>query len=484
MSSGCFIGIDQGSSATKALLIGSTGAELFGTRRDLSPPFRQGPRVEQDAGEILRSVVDALEECLRHARSAGITVLGAGLSCQRSSCLLWDGATGEPLSPVLSWRDTRGAGLIDSLAAQRDRVFRSTGLPLTPYYAASKFRWLRENVPAGRGRNAIFGTLSSYLVQRLVQAERPSIDHTNAARTQLMDIRTLAWDDGLLDLFGLSGIRLPGITPTACDLGTIRTASGDAPLLACIGDQQAAMLGLGVTDEGDGGINYGTGGFLMVNTGAVLVPAAGLMASVHYSTDREQRYLLEGSVNAVGDALAWLGERFGLFRDTDEVDDICWKASTDVVAFLALNGTGSPHWESGISSSLHGLTADSTAADIVRAAVEGIAFFMKDIVEAIRTAGTMPASFIAAGGLSSLSYLVQVQADLLGTDLVVSAEGEASARGAAFLAGIQRGAWSRGDIKAAAGDGERVEKRENPGILRRYERWKALHRMTGMLDHT
>ena len=482
MPSSCFIGIDQGSSATKALLIGSTGAVLFGTRREISPPFRQGPRVEQDAGEILRSVLDTLEECLRHARSAGITVLGAGLSCQRSSCLIWDGSTGEPLSPVLSWRDTRGAGLIDSLAAQRDHVFTSTGLPLTPYYSASKFRWLRENVPAGRGRNAVFGTLSSYLVQRLVQAERPSIDHTNAARTQLMDIRTLAWDDGLIDLFGLSGIRLPGITPTACDLGTIRTASGDAPLLACIGDQQAAMLGLGVTDEGDGGINYGTGGFLMVNTGSVLVPAPGLMASVHYSTERETRYLLEGSVNAVGDALAWLRERFGLFRDMDEVDDICWKASTDVVAFLALNGTGSPHWETGISSSLHGLTADSTAADIVRAAVEGIAFFLKDILEAVKAAGMTPSSFVAAGGLSSLSYLVQVQADLFGMGLAVNAGGEASARGAAFLAGMQHGAWSRGDIKTAAGASERVEKRENPGILRRYERWKALHRMTGMLD--
>lgn len=484
MSRGCFIGIDQGSSSTKALVVDDVGSSLFAARRDLSPPFRQGPRVEQDPGEILRSVSEVLEECMRHALSRSIKVLGAGLSCQRSSCLLWDGTTGEPLSPVLSWRDTRGGALIDRLGAQRARIFRSTGLPLTPYYSASKLRWLRDHVPAGRRPDAVFGTLSSHLVQRLTQAGQPTIDHTNAARTQLMDIGALAWDDGLLDLFGLTGIRLPAITPTASDLGTIRSASGDVPLLACIGDQQAAMLGLGVTAEGDGGINYGTGGFLMVNTGTALVPASGLMASVHYSTDRERRYLLEGSVNAAGDALAWLRERFGLFREMDEVDDLCGKASNDVVAFLALNGTGAPHWETGISSALHGLTADSGAADIVRAAVEGIAFFMKDIVEAVRAAGMTPASFVAAGGLSSLGYLVQVQADLFGMDLAVNAESEASARGAAFLAGMRHGTWSEGDIRAMAGAGERVETRENPGVLRRYERWTALHRMTAVLDRT
>lgn len=482
MNQECFIGIDQGSSSTKALIIGGSGEVLFRTKRELSTPFRDGLRIEQDPTEILASVREVLEDCVTHAHSAGLSVLGAGLACQRSSCLIWNGETGEPLSPVISWRDTRGTGLIDGMAREKERVFTATGLPLTPYYSASKFRWLRDSLPAARERTTVYGTLSSFLVQRLTKVAGAIIDHTNAARTQLMDIRSLAWDPGLLDLFGLSGIHLPGIAPTAYDFGRIGTSSGDIPLLACIGDQQAAMLGLGVMNKGEGGINYGTGGFLMVNTGEALVAAPGLMASVHYSSNGGNHYLLEGSVNAVGDALEWLRVRLGLFREFDEVDDLCWKAMTDVVAFIGINGTGAPHWETGISSSLHGLTADSTAADIVRAAVENIAFFMQDIADTARAAGIRPSSFATAGGLSSLSYLVQVQADLLGTGITVNAEKEVSARGAAFLAGIRHGTWTTRDIRKMAGTGEPVEARTNPGVLHRYGRWKELHRMTRAID--
>ncbi|MEK6743804.1 MAG: FGGY family carbohydrate kinase [Nitrospirota bacterium] len=482
MNQECFIGIDQGSSSTKALVIGVSGEVLFRTKRELTRPFREGLRVEQDPIEVLGSVREVLEDSMRHADSAGLTVLGAGLSCQRSSCLIWNVETGETLSPVISWRDTRGTGLIDRMAGQKERVFTATGLPLTPYYSASKFRWLRDSLPAARKKTTVYGTLSSYLVQQLTNGARPIIDHTNAARTQLMDIRSLAWDPGLLDLFGLSEIHLPVIKPTAHDFGRIGTSSEDVPLLASIGDQQAAMLGLGVTNKGEGGINYGTGGFLMVNTGETLVPAPGLMASVHYSSNSGNHYLLEGSVNAVGDALEWLRVRIGLFREFDEVDDLCWKALTDVVAFIGINGTGAPHWETGISSSIHGLTADSTTADIVRAAVENIAFFMRDIADTVRAAGIQPSAFATAGGLSSLSYLVQVQADLLGMGITVNEEKEVSARGAAFLAGIQHGTWTTRDIKKMAGTGEPAEGRTNPGVLHRYGRWKELHRMTRAID--
>jgi len=259
-------------------------------------------------------------------------------------------------------------------------------------------------------------------------------------------------------------------------------ASLVSPVLPRAASRTLTMLGLGVTEKGEGGINYGTGGFLMINTGEALVPAPGLMASVHYSSPGGNHYLLEGSVNAVGDALAWLRVRFGLFREFDEVDDICWKAMTDVVAFIGINGTGAPHWETGISSSLHGLTADSTAADIVRGAVENSAFFMQDIADTARAAGIRPSSFSTAGGLSSLSYLVQVQADLLGTGITVNAEKEVTARGAAFLAGIQRGTWTTRDIRKMAGTGEPVACRTNPGVLHRYGRWKELHRLTRVID--
>lgn len=482
MSPGCFIGIDQGSSATKAVVVSTEGQVLFQTRKDLAPPFREGSRIEQDAEEILRSITDALNECVLAIKSAGVPFLGLGLSCQRSSCLAWSGSTGAPLTPVISWRDTRGNELIEHIKDRGPEVQRLSGLPLTPYYSASKLRWLRDNIAAVRQPDAAFGTLNSFLIRRLTESRENVIDHTHAARTQLMNIRTLAWDEDLLRHFGLSGIRLPKIVPSAHFFGNAHTPGGDIPLLASLGDQQAAMLGLGVFENGDAGINFGTGGFLMVNTGATLVPAGRLMASVHYSNEKELHYLLEGSVNAVGDALEWLRTNLGLFKEYREVDDLCWKAATDVAAFIGLNGIGAPHWEASISSAFHGLGPESTSADMVRAVVEGFVFFTKDIAEEIRKSGIEPKSFVLAGGLSSLTYLSQIQADLLEKDIRVSAGREASALGAAFLAGMQRGAWKADDVRRMAAQGELVNGEANPGLERRYKKWKELHRMTRELD--
>jgi len=482
MPAGCFIGIDQGSSATKAVAVGTEGQVLFETRKDLAPPLREGNRVEHDADEILRSVFDALNGSVQAVRSAGVQVLGIGLSCQRSSCLAWRGSTGAPLTPVISWRDTRGSALVASIRDQGPEVLRLSGLPLTPYYSASKLRWIRDAGAAAGQPGAVYGTLSSFLARHLTGNTRDMIDHTHAARTQLMNITTLAWDEELLRLFGLTGIVLPEIVPSGHAFGGVPAAAGDVPLLACLGDQQAAMLGLGVLDRGDTGINLGTGGFLMVNTGAGLVPAQDLMASVHYSYEKERHYLLEGSVNAVGDALEWARTNLGLFREYGEVDDLCWKAVTDTVAFIGLNGTGAPHWETGISSAFHGLGPASTAADMVRAVVEGFVFFIRDITEAVRRSGIEPGSFVLAGGLSSLTYLCQVQADILRADVRVSAGREASALGAAFLAGMRHGAWTAGDVRRMTAQGEVVKGAANPGLERRYRTWKELHRVTRELD--
>lgn len=482
MSGSCFIGIDQGSSSTKALAVSSDGQVAFRARKALSPPMREGERVEQDPMEILSSVTEALSDAAGQAKAAGLVVAGIGLACQRSSCLVWDESTGEPLSPVISWRDTRAAATVDGLAGEADRIFTLTGLPLTPYYAASKLRWLADAGVAAGAKAAVFGTLSSFLCQRLAGGRKAVIDHTNAARTQLMNITTLGWDDGLRELFGVKGTRLPELVPTAHRFGDVTTSAGTVPLLAVIGDQQAAMLGLGVVEKGDGGINYGTGGFLMVNTGEKLASARGLMASVHYSLDSMKNYLVEGSVNAAGDALEWLRQRFHLFKEYDEVDDLCWKAAEDVVVFIGLNGTGAPHWEREISSAIHGLTVESGAADVVRGTVEGIAFFMKDIADAVREAGVEPRSFAISGGLSSLTYLTQLQCDMLGATGVVRTEQEVSALGAALLAGLQAGAWTVSDIKRITSPGEAVQGEPNPGAARRYRRWSELHRAARALD--
>ena len=482
MPTGCFIGIDQGSSATKAVVVSVEGQVLFQTRKDLPTPIRDGTRIEQDTTEVARSVSDVLNECVQTVQGPGVPILGIGLSCQRSSCLAWSGSTGTPLTPIISWRDTRGSEFIETIKDRGSVIHRISGLPLTPYYSASKLRWIRDNIAAARQPDAVFGTLSSFLVRHLTGSREDVIDHTHAARTQLMNIKTRAWDKELLELFGLTGIGLPKIVPAAYTFGNAHTPAGDVPLLACLGDQQAAMLGLGVFEKGDAGINLGTGGFLMVNTGVELVPVEGLMTSMHYSDEKELHYLLEGSVNAVGDALEWTRTSLGLFKEYEEVDDLCWKAATDTIAFIGLNGTGAPHWETNISSGFHGLGPESTSADMVRAVVEGFVFFIKDIAEEIRKSGIEPRNFVLAGGLSSLTYLSQIQADILKTDVRVSAAREASALGAAFLAGMQHGAWRVDDIRRIAAQGELVNGEANPGLERRYKKWKELHRMTRELD--
>jgi glycerol kinase len=482
MPTGCFIGIDQGSSATKAVVVSTDGQILYETRKDLPLPLRDGARVEHEGEEIFRSVMDALNESVQAVQGFGVPILGLGLSCQRSSCLAWSAATGAPLTPVISWRDTRGSELIGSIRDREDVIRRKSGLPLTPYYSASKLRWIRDNSEAAQQTDALFGPLSSFLVRRLIGQGPDALDHTNAARTQLMNISTLAWDEELLGLFGLTGMRLPPIVPSAHAFGTVQTPAGDVPLLACIGDQQAAMLGLGVLEQGDGGITFGTGAFLAVNTGATLVPAQNLMASVHYSNEKDLHYLLEGSVNAAGDALEWARTHLGLFKEYGDVDDLCWRAATDTVAFIGLNGTGTPHWETNISSAFHGLTPESTTADMVRAVVEGFAFFIKDIAEEVRKSGIEPRNFVLAGGLSPLTYLCQIQADILKTSVRVSVGREASALGAAFLAGMQHGVWKPDDLRRMASQGESVVGEANPGLERRYKKWKELHRMTRELD--
>lgn len=479
---GCLIGLDLGSSAVKSVITTTDGGILFKTRLLLPPPFREGLQVEHSASDILSAVDGVLSAAVQAAMDAGLAPVGIGLSCQRSSCLVWDRDSGEALTPVLSWRDTRGMDMVEALSGEALKVHSTTGLPLTPYYAATKLRWLKENISATVRPSAVFGTLSAFIIRHLAPGSRPAIDHTNAARTQLMNIHTLAWDDDLIRLFGLSGVNLPEILPTASDFGIVSTAAGPVPILACIGDQQAAMIGQGVLEKGDAGINYGTGGFLMVNTGETLVLDKGLMASVHYSMNDRCMYLLEGSVNAVGDALEWVRLRLGLFGDYSEVDDMCWRSATDTVVFIGLNGTGAPHWETNISSAMHGLTAESGTADIVRGVVEGFAFFMKDIAAAVKAAGVEPRSFALSGGLSSLSYLTQIQCDLLGVNGMVVSEPEVSALGAALLAGMRRGVCSLYDMERITRIGEEIEGEKNPGAERRYKRWKELHRTAREMD--
>lgn len=476
VTKGCFIGIDQGSSSTKALAFSTEGQVLCASRRELSPPRHDGQRVEQDPGEVLASVRAVIDDIAGDPSTAGHPLLAAGLSCQRSSCLAWHTGTGAPLSPILSWRDTRGSALVNALAPHADEIFERTGLPLTAYYAASKLRWLRDHVPAVRESAAVLGTLSGFLCQRLTGATAPLIDHTNAARTQLMDIRSLAWSDELLRLFGLEDVALPVIVPTSHRYGDIPTPRGALPLLATLGDQQAAMLGLGVFQEGQGGINYGTGGFLMVSTGDRLVPVPKLMASVHFSTRDQIRYLVEGSVNAVGDGLAWLRTNLGLFESDDELETLCRSASSGVTVFLGLNGTGAPHWEPDIGNAIRGLSEKSSASDIIRGAVEGISFFMTDIASALESANIHARAYTVSGGLVSLHYLVQAQAALLGTPLSVSADQEASARGAAILAGIAHGTWRLDHLDGLLPPLSPVTPLQDSDLARRYRSWQALHR--------
>ena len=446
------LAIDEGTTGARALVIAEDGRVLGRGYREIPQHFPRPGWVEHDPEDLWRSTLEASREALAQA---GTRPAAIGITNQRETVCVWDRKTGAPLHRAIVWQDRRTAERCAALAAGpsgaviRDR----TGLVLDPYFSGTKIEWMIDQVPGVRGRvsggDAVFGTVDSWLLYRLTGGRTFATDHTNASRTLLYNIRALGWDDVLLDLFGVPRHALPEVRASSGDFGVAGADhfGAEIPILGVAGDQQAALYGQGCWSAGQAKNTYGTGAFLLLNTGATPArSSAGLLTTVACDPAGRPAYALEGSVFIAGAAVQWLRDGLGIIARADETDALARSVpdSGGVVFVPAFVGLGAPHWEPAARGTIVGLTRGTTRAHLARAALEAMAFSTRDLLLAMTADAHLDlAALQVDGGASANDWLMQFQADVLEVPVARPDLVETTSLGAAGLAGIAGRVWAR-----------------------------------------
>jgi glycerol kinase len=462
------LAIDQGTTATTCIVFDERAEPIGRAEREITPLYPRPGWVEQDAGEVWDVTHAVAGAALEDAGVREGELLAVGITNQRETLCAWDPSSGEPLHNAIVWQDRRGAERCEQLrAAGHEELVRArTGLVLDPYFSATKIQWLLEHVE-GLGRRAssgraVFGTVDSWLLFKLTGEHLT--DASNASRTLLFDIAAGGWDPELLELFGVPAASLARVCPSAGVLGHTRPEAlhgHTVPVAGVAGDQQAALFGQACVDPGMGKNTYGTGSFVLVNTGfAVPEPPPGLLATVASSIGGSLTYALEASIFATGAAVQWLRDGLGIIAGAGETEALAaGLAGNDGVYFVpALTGLGSPHWDPYARGTIVGLTRGSGRAQLARATLEAIAYQTVDAVRAIEAAGGQPLGELRAdGGATANAWLMQFQADVLGTPVLLGEIAETTALGAALLAGVGVGLWSVADVRGMWRERRRYE---------------------------
>ena len=428
------LAIDQGTTGTTCLVV-DDGLRVRGRGyREFPQHYPQPAWVEHDPEELWNSVLGAAEDAVRAADVRPSELEAIGITNQRETTILWERATGRPVAPAIVWQDRRTADRCLELPAELLRA--RTGLVPDPYFSATKLEWLLARTDVPRAELA-FGTVDSWLVWKLTGGRVHATDLTNASRTMLLDLDTLDWSDELLDLFDVDRVLLPRLVRSSEVVGDASLLGVTIPIAGIAGDQQAALFGHGCFDRGEAKATYGTGSFVLANAGPERGQApSGLLETVAASGG----YALEGAILASGAAIQWLRDGLGILGDAQETESLARSVeSTGGVSFVpAFAGLGSPHWDAEARGLISGITRGTTRAHIVRAALEGIAFQVADVLDLLPGGVDV---LRADGGASGNGFLMQFQADLLGCPVEVAAERETTALGAAALAGRAVGLW-------------------------------------------
>jgi glycerol kinase len=444
------LALDQGTTSSRALVVAADGRVVGRGSRELAQFFPQPGWVEHDAEEIFADTVAAARDAIAEA---GVTPEAIGITNQRETIVLWDRETGRPLDRALVWQDRRTAARCAALraAGQAEAIHRATGLVPDPYFSATKLEWLLQHkardsgVPASR---LAAGTIDSWLIWRLTNGAVHATDPTNASRTMLFDINTMAWNDQLLALFNVPRELLPEVRPSSGAFGTSAAEHlGTAlPIRGVAGDQQAALFGQGCWHAGESKNTYGTGAFLLLNTGKQRPTGGqGILTTIACDETGAPVYALEASIFVAGAAVQWLRDGLGLLARAPESEGMARAlASNEGVYFVpALTGLGAPAWEPDARGTIVGLTRGTTREHLVRAALEAMAYGTADVLEAMRGASGAPLDVLRVdGGATFNDWLMQFQADVLGVPVERPDVIETTALGAAGLAGIAAGVWS------------------------------------------
>ena len=442
------LAIDQGTTGSTCLVFDRKGRIAGRAYSEFHQQFPRPGWVEHDATDIWKVTKRVAGEALTAAGVQGRDLAGIGITNQRETVVAWDPATGEPVHNALVWQDRRTAARCEELrdAGHTELVRERTGLVIDPYFSGTKIEWLRRNVDAAR--DAVFGTIDSWLVFKLTG--RHVTDVSNASRTMLFDIRELRWDPDLCALLDVDPASLPEPVPSAHVYGTTDVFGGEVAVAGIAGDQQAALFGQACHRPGMAKNTYGTGSFVLLNTGTEAPdPGEGLLTTVAWGIEDRTDYALEAAVFITGAAVQWLRDGLGILDAAGETEQMAASLdSNDDVYFVpALTGLGSPHWDPYARGAIVGITRGTSRAHLARAALEAIAYQTVDAVRAQEAAAGEPLSELRAdGGAVANDWLMQFQADVLGAPVIVPEVTETTALGAAYLAGIATGVWSAAEV--------------------------------------
>jgi glycerol kinase len=491
------LALDQGTTSSRSILFDAAGQPVASAQREFTQSFPRSGWVEHDAEEIWATQAATITEVLARARATAADVAAIGITNQRETTVLWDRATGRPVAPAIVWQDRRTADFCRQLQDQglEAEVARRTGLLLDPYFSGTKLAWLLDNVPGARERAArgelAFGTIDSWLVWQLTRGARHVTDVSNASRTLLLNLATAQWDDFMLERLHIPRQVLPEVVASsmAADEAPVATlGTAQLRIAGIAGDQQAALFGQACFEPGMAKNTYGTGCFLLMNTGTKpLASANRLLTTIAWRT-HDLRYALEGAVFVGGAVVQWLRDGLGIIRESSDVEALAASVPDTGGVYLvpAFTGLGSPHWDAYARGTMVGISRGTTRGHVARAALEAIAFQSAEVLQAMqRDAGHPLVELRVDGGAARNDLLLQFQSDLLGVPVVRPQVTETTALGAAYLAGLGVGFWSSPAEVAA---NWRVDRRFEPRMSRdeaaaRLRRWaRAVERSRGWDD--
>ena len=453
--------LDAGTTSARCILFDHSGTICAMAQRELANFFPQEGWVEQDAEEIWQTQLQVCRETMEQLDIDGTEIAAIGIANQRETTIVWDKATGKPIAPAIVWQCRRTADMAEALKQRglEETIRHKTGLTIDAYFSATKLHWILQEVEGAQARaergELLFGTVDCWLIWNLTEGRVHATEYSNAARTMLFNIHTLRWDEEICEILHIPQAMLPKVAETSGLIGTTTLLGGNIPISGAAGDQQAALFGQHCFAAGEAKNTYGTGCFLLMNTGSTPVQSQnGLLTTIAWGMNGEVNYALEGSVFVAGAAIQWLRDQLGLIEHASDTEALARSVENTGGVYLvpAFVGLGAPYWDPYARGTLVGLTRGTGRAHIVRATLESLAYQTADVLEAMQNdAGVPLRSLRVDGGACANNFLMEFQTDIIGVPIVRPQCVETTALGAAYLAGLAVGYWeSREEIRRNA----------------------------------
>ena len=442
------ISIDQGTTSSRAVVFSDKG-ELIGFEQlEFKQFFPNDGWVEHDPEEIWLSVIEVLNLSIKRFNLPASDIASIGITNQRETVVIWDKKTGKPIYNAIVWQDRRTSDFCDSLQDSQDLIQQKTGLTVDPYFSASKVNWILDQVSGARQRaengELLFGTIDSFLIWKLTEGRDHKTDASNASRTMLYNIETNKWDEELLSLFKVPSNLLPTVCDNAYDFGYTELLGGKVSIGGVAGDQQSALIGQCCFEIGEVKSTYGTGCFMMINTGNEIIKSSNkLLSTIAYRLEGKTTYALEGSIFVAGSAIQWLRDGLNFFENASESEDLALQAKDNsrVLVVPALTGLGAPYWDADARGAIFGLTRDTGIPEITKAVLESVVYQTKDLLEAMKNDNASFNSLKIDGGMVANNWFSQELSNVLQVKVSRPSVIETTSLGAAYLAGLQAGVF-------------------------------------------